>query len=1134
MSAQTWSRVEEKDIVKKGDRYVSPSQFAAFKVDQKAIKDVLWTAPLEGRMDIMESECLLYVALPDGSVNRFKMMEYNIMEPALKAQFPEIRTFYGLSVTNPHRSIIADFTSNGFKAMISEAGKSKVFIDNYQFGDNEIKVVYYKHFNSRNENWFCGVKGNERADNTNGDFQGRSMIGNCELREYRMAISTTGEYTDFHVPGNVPPALPDSNATNLALVHSAVVTSLNRVNGVFMEDFAIRGILVANNNTLYFFNPATDGFTNSNGSTLLNENQTKQQTRIGNANYDFGHIFSTGGGGVAQLGSVCNSSGKSRGVTGSAAPIGDPFDIDYVAHEMGHQLNGNHTQNNNCQRNSATAMEPGSASSIMGYAGICTPNVQNNSDAYFHAINVQETKLFLANVSTGGSCGTVMSSFVNTPPVITAQPNYRIPKSTPFALTLNATDPQGNPIKYVWDQMDNAVATMPPVSTNTGGPTFRSISPSTSPTRYFPPLANILNGTSDQWYVLPSVARTMNFRGVARDFTGLAGCNSEINVQVVTDGVAGPFEVTSQADESTWDVGSTQTITWNVAGTTGNGINCQLVDILMSTDGGNTYPISLASSVFNSGNKIINVPSNTTTTGRIMVKSVGNVFFDVNDAAITVQSATPSYGIAITPYFQTLCLGQSQIYNVNIISYGGYTTPVQLSINNIAGLTSSFGSTLVTPGSSTTLTITNNGAIGGILTMLISGVSGSINKTMDFSIYSGNTAPGPTLSSPINNATGVALRPTINWVPDPFATSYDLQLSRRPDFGSIALSVNVTNNTHTPSLDLNGFADYYWRVRLVNNCGLAGTWSPSFKFTTTSCQTYMSTNVPLPLVDNGTVNSLLNISDKGIINDLDVVRLIGTHTFVDDLQFTLFSSAQITPLTAVNVLIWNRPCTSEDDFNINFDQDVAAGTWPCPPTNGGTYRPSTSINTYDTRQISGQWRMQIADVKAGDGGSLTSWGIRTCFNITAPNVYCRKVVDSDAPRGAGSLFAAMACAVDGDTIKFAPNFVNDTIMLFTDNIVTSKRLFIQGNLANNIHVMSTSTLPTIQSSAPNTGEGLKIDGLHIHSSLSTTAGAIENTGLLTLQNVTLYKDGNTAPATILNSAATGIINTLSGTTTVKP
>ena len=231
------------------------------------------------------------------------------------------------------------------------------------------------------------------------------------------------------------------------------------------------------------------------------------------------------GGGIAQLQSPCNASGKARGVTGSGAPIGDPFDIDYVAHEMGHQFGANHTFNNNnsgsCSgnANTGTSFEPGSGATIMAYAGICTAtfNVQNNSDDYFHTISMQEMGAFITNGSTGGSCP-VITPLTNTAPTVAPVSGVNIPQGTPFFLTASATDPNsGNVLTYCWEEMDAGISTTTPTATQTSKANFRSFDPSTSPTRYFPSLSTIATNGPYTWEMTPTVARTMNFRVTVRD-----------------------------------------------------------------------------------------------------------------------------------------------------------------------------------------------------------------------------------------------------------------------------------------------------------------------------------------------------------------------------------------------------------------------------------------------------------------------------------------------------------------------------------------------------------------------------------------------------------------------------------------
>ncbi|MGB0888567.1 MAG: reprolysin-like metallopeptidase, partial [Vicingaceae bacterium] len=364
---------------------------------------------------------------------------------------------------------------------------------------------------------------------------------------------------------------------------------------------------------------------------------------IGSSNYDIGHVFSTGGGGIAGWGVVCSSSQKARGVTGSPSPQGDAFDIDYVAHEMGHQFRGSHSYNNSCSgnRSNSTSYEPGSGSSIMGYAGICSPNVQGNSDVLFHGISLEEIGSFIT--SSGDVCGTD-TPLSNNPPSITGtniDGNVSIPANTPFALTMTATDPDGDALTYTWEQFDKQITPQPPQANSTTGPNFRSFNPSTSPTRHIPELLKVSLGIPTTWEVLSNVSRVFNFRATVRDNAIGGGCNDHTDVSLNVDGNSGPFVVTAPNNPGGWwTVGQPAQVTWDIAGTDLSPVNCDKVDIFLSVNNGSSYPIQLANDVPNQGQWTVIAPNNVTIVARVMVISSNGTFFDVSDNNFKIQAAT--------------------------------------------------------------------------------------------------------------------------------------------------------------------------------------------------------------------------------------------------------------------------------------------------------------------------------------------------------------------------------------------------------------------------------------------------------------------------------------------------------------
>ncbi len=460
-------------------------------------------------------------------------------------------------------------------------------------------------------------------------------IDDSTLRTYDLAVACTGEYSQFHI--NQAGANNATDEVKKDVVLAAMVVTIDRVNQVYNNDLAIQLNLIPNNRDLIFLDADTDPYENTDPNQLINSNTSVINGIIGSGVYDLGHVFSTGGGGVAALGSVCTGF-KGAGVTGLPNPVGDPYDIDYVAHELGHQFGATHTYNNSCggNRTDSTAFEPGSGQTIMAYAGICPPNVANNSVPFFHFASLNQISQFVS-FGSGSFCAasTIIS---NTPPQLQNINNYVIPNTTPFRLEAVGTDVDNDQISYTFEQFDNEISTQPPSAFSSDGPNFKYESPTTVNTRYFPNLETILNNqTANTWEVLPSVTRDLLFVITARDNNPNGGqvvsTFSNLNVAPV-----GPFTVTSQNLQDLSYAGNSQVeITWDVAGTTANGINTTNVDILLSTDGGLNFDTILLSNTENDGTELISIPNIEADNCRLMVKPVDNVYFAINTEAFSIN-----------------------------------------------------------------------------------------------------------------------------------------------------------------------------------------------------------------------------------------------------------------------------------------------------------------------------------------------------------------------------------------------------------------------------------------------------------------------------------------------------------------
>lgn len=1092
LHTQIWNAVNKNNLPSKGERTLQVNEFLTYTINDSEIKSLLWSAPNENSLINTQSNCILSVPLKSGEIDQFKIVEFDMMEPELKNKFPDIKTFHGISLSIPSRRIRADYSVHGFRAVIyDESGNS--YIDHYTRGNKSIKIVYGKESVISDNFWTCDFE-NEESNIDHRVIENR--VGTCIFRTYRLAVATTAEYSNYH--GATSVAQVDS-------VMSEVVVAMNRVNGVLESDLAVRFILVANTDQIFYYVASTDPYSNGNGSAMLGQNQTTCDNVIGNGNYDIGHVFSTGGGGVAYLGCICNNSNKAGGVTGQPNPVGDPFTIDYVAHEMGHQLGGNHTQNNSCNRNNATAVEPGSASTIMGYAGICNPNVQSNSDAYYHAVNLAEIENRLANTS---SCYQTISTFNNTAPVLDPLTNYSIPKSTPFVLTASATDANGDPITYCWEQTNTGNAPMPPASTNTTGPTFRSKNPTTSPIRYLPPLANVLDNSSNTWEVLPSVARTLNFRVTARDYHVIGGCTHERNMTVTIAG-SGPFEVSSfNAAPVSFEEGSNVNVTWAVANTTSSPVNCSSVNILLSTDGGNTFPMTLATATANDGTHTVTIPIGSTTgQGRIMVKASNNIFYDINNTNINITPSPVNFNMIVNPQSLNICNNApNAIVNIDIVPLSGFNLPVTLTTENLpSGIVASFSSNPVLPNQSSVLTLTSFSGLSGNYNFNIKGTASSLIKTSSIGLNVSVPLTAPTLTSPANNSSNVGHLPVLAWSVVNGAATYEYQLSQDQNFSFNTAEGIIPDNGIVLSTPLSGQATYFWRVRAGGNC--ANPWSTVFSFSTNDC--FYFANNQSSNIGSGAPSTVFNnitIYDRGTLSTLEIKNLEGTHTYVDNLKFSLISP------TNLELLIWDRPCNDEDNFDINFSDSAASSNHPCPPADGLTYLPANSLGVFSTNSLKGNWKMKVEDLVQNDGGVLNKWAVLGCFTK-----FCKLYVDQPLNNGMGSLYNAYTCHNGGDTIRFSSAIKNTTVDMGNVSLYFDKNVSLVANPADSITIQSSASNPTIVI-AP--GITVTIEGLTILGSQSNVA-VIQNNGNLILRNTNLRKNINNNPPVLLLNQGLG-------------
>ncbi|MEM6705972.1 MAG: reprolysin-like metallopeptidase, partial [Acidobacteriota bacterium] len=582
--------------------------------------------------------------LADGRLERFAVRPSATVPEELAARYPGVRVFRARGIDDPRLTASFSDLEQGFSAWIRTPAGLNV-VEPLDSGDSSSHVVYRRAELARGAapSFRCQVH-RERPVAPRGRFEGLQMIAQsastpvpADHRTYVLALAATGEYTQFH-GGTVGSALAE------------MATAIDRVNTIFEPEIGVTLVLHPDTDELIFTNPSTDPYTNDDGSAMMAQNQVTIDDEIGNGNYDVGHVFSTGGGGIAFVQSVCWSPNKARGVTGLETPVGDPFYVDYVAHELGHQLGADHTFNastdlcgENDQRVPEIAFEPGSGSTIMGYAGLCgAEDLQINSDPYFHFSSLSDIEVYVTDtrVGWGGDPSCVALDVTgNMTPSVDAGPDYVIPVGTPFELTGSATDDVGVS-SYVWEQSDAGPATTAATlgSDDGQGPLFRSRMPSSVATRTFPRMADVLSGTPSLGEILPVQGRirpdALTLKLIARDDDPRGGGWGIDEMEIEIDAGSGPFAVLFPNGGETL-AGSVQ-VQWDVAGTDGAPVSCSAVDVLLSTDGGADFSIVLLEETPNDGAESTQLPQVTSDRVRLLVRCSDSVFFDVSNADLAI------------------------------------------------------------------------------------------------------------------------------------------------------------------------------------------------------------------------------------------------------------------------------------------------------------------------------------------------------------------------------------------------------------------------------------------------------------------------------------------------------------------
>jgi subtilisin-like proprotein convertase family protein len=654
---------------------------------------------------------------------------------------------------------------------------------------------------------------------------------------------------------------------------------------------------------------------------------------------------------------------------------------------MGHQMGANHTFSFDVE-GTGVNVEPGSGSTIMGYAGITNQDIAAHSDDYFVYNSIKQVQ----DNMVGKTCP-VRTPIADQAPAMNAGADYIIPKSTPFILTGSGTDPDGDAISYCWEENDSATTQTGNASqasaTKTGGPNWRSYDPVSSPSRFCPPIERVVanslvtNFGSIKSEAVSSVARELNFVLTGRDnHLGIGQTHSDEMTVTVTNS-AGPFLVQSPNTAVSYQAGSNQVVTWAVAGTDANGVDCAFVDIYLSTDGGLTYPNQLASQVPNDGSETVSIPNLPGTTNRIMVRGYQHLFYDISNVNFTIAAPSASFYVSsgYLPGIQnkSVCQGGAVSFTLSEISLASFNGPISFSASGQpAGSTVDFSPSTITGDGAITVSVNNTqGATPGLYPIVVTATSGSATRTVPLylQLYSSNF-DAMQLNSPADNATAVSVSPVLYWSANSNASQYDVQIATDPAFTNVVQSATVSSTSYTAA-GLSEATTYYWRVT-PKNASCAGSASTAFTFQTghVACNSYDSENVPVTISANGTdsVTSILDVSDDNAISNISITMNI-QHTWVNDLSATLISP------TGTAIPIFINPCASDDleDIQATFaDGGAPLSCTGAIPAINGTFAPASPLSALIGESSAGTWTLQVDDAFDQDGGAILGWSLNIC------------------------------------------------------------------------------------------------------------------------------------------------------------
>ncbi len=995
-----WESIDENQIQLSTESQTGtlPQKYHTFQLDLDQMRDQLYQAPAKGKKNSKKAVAI-DLPLATGQMMTFLIEEKSLMMPKLQAKYHYIRSYVGVAKDNPAYTIIVNLNTLGFSARI-RTPQGLMHIAPYATKQDKYYTSFFRKdyvvdgYSSKK----CGVKGGGTIDPEN-------PINAAEIAPY---LEHTEPYLQAKVNGSVThrtyrlaiaaPAQHTNEVGGLANVMSRIAEAVNILNEVYQRELAVSFVLIEDNDKLIQTDVSSQPYQNVDiSSDMLGENQAALEAIIGLDAFDIGHVFtvecSDGNLGVAAFQSLCNDGNKGRGVTCNYNDNLALMVEETMLHEVGHQFGASHTWDfcnevNNDNREPLTAYEPMSGTTIMSYAGVCGFNVQPRNDTYFHTGTIIQVNTFLDGA--GGSCAGTGSVDNNFPTVsIPYTSGFTIPINTPFELTAEGSDPDGDDVLYCWDQFNKNNESTPLGQQMAMSPSFRSWPPTENPTRTFPAkLDIILNNTFNQVdEVLPDYTRNLKFRCSVRDVVPEASgavWSKELSFEATS--TAGPFVVNSPNSSSdSWEVGTQVEVTWDVANTDVAPVNCEIVDIYLSTDGGFNFTHPLAVGVPNTGSRMVVVPNSVTNNARVKVKAGDNIFFDMSNANFKIEEATtPGFIFDAGPYFQRTCLPENVVIDMYTESLLGYDSLLTFTLDGLPmGAVATFTPNPARPSEDVSLVIDmSTFSNSGTAALTITATGDNLPPaTRDANIeYIANDFSALSTTKPAQNAIGVAEVPEFTWTDVPTADTYMIEIATSPEFGStiVESKEGLTVTNYTPTNILQKSTVYYWRITPVNICGMGTATSIAvFQTATLNCSTTKSgtLDITIPAQSNQSISSTINLGSGGSIIDINIPRVQLSYSPMNAIKIELESPSN------KKVVLAEKNCGGAASINFGFDQDSPNSIASGCPSGGGVVKPIGDLSTLYGDNAAGDWILTVSTVNSGFGtGNFTQWDLEICSN----------------------------------------------------------------------------------------------------------------------------------------------------------